>query len=125
MEKKLAQLPTTEQKLSSLIHMIFAEARKWLKGNDAFEFRYKYEIAELAFRDAYSELLKQLLQQEIEAGEFSPDPQDLTVHLIQGMISESMHLVTANPFLLPTFPSPTARTTRRPGRVPAAPCPPW
>jgi AcrR family transcriptional regulator len=99
MENELTRLPTCREKFAQLIHMVFAEARKWLKENDAFEFRYKYEIAELAFKDAYSELMKQLLQQGIEAGEFASAPVDLTVRMIQGMISESMRLVSANPDL--------------------------
>ena len=99
METDLKQFPTWREKFAQLIHMIFNEARKWLKENDAFEFRYKYEIAELAFKDAYSELMKQLLQQGIEAGEFASAPVDLTVRMIQGMISESMRLVSANPDL--------------------------
>jgi len=99
MERDLAQYPTNREKLAQLIHMVFGEAKKWLKENDAFEFRYKYEIAELAFKDAYSELMKQLLQQGIEAGEFASMPVDLTVRMMQGMISESMRLVSANPDL--------------------------
>jgi len=99
MESDLKQFPAYREKLTHLIQMIFGEAKKWLKQNDAFEFRYKYEIAELAFKDAYSELMKQLLQQGIEAGEFSPVPVDLTVRMMQGMISESMRLATANPDL--------------------------
>ena len=99
MEQKLAQFPTADAKLAQLIRLVFAEAKKWLKTNDAFEFRYKYEIAELAFKDAYSELMKQLLQQGIETGEFPAVPVELTVSMMQGMISESMRLVSANPDL--------------------------
>ncbi len=100
MESGLAQSPTHREKLAQLIHLIFCEAKNWLKDNDAFEFRYKYEIAELAFKDAYSELMKQLLQQGIEAGEFAAAPVELTVRMLQGMISESMRLVSANPDLV-------------------------
>lgn len=99
MEAELAALPSAKDKLAQLIRLVFAEARPWLKANDAFEFRYKYEISELAFKDAYSELLKQLLDQGIAAREFSATPTDLTVRLIQGMIAESMRLVAANPDL--------------------------
>jgi hypothetical protein len=100
MEKDLAQYPTCREKLAQLIHLVFAEARKWLKDNDAFEFRYKYEIGELAFKDAYSELMTRLIRQGIEAGEFSEAPVELTVRMMQGMISESMRLVSANPDLV-------------------------
>jgi len=99
METQLAQLPTSEARLAHLIHLIFYEAKQWLKENDAFEFRYKYEIAELAFKDAYSELLARLLQQGIDSGEFVVMPVDLTCRMIQGMISEAMRLVSADPDL--------------------------
>lgn len=97
MESDLEQVSSHSEKLTRLVQMIFAEARQWLKSNDAFEFRYKYEIAELAFKDAYSELLSRLLQQGIEAGEFASVPVDLTVRMIQGMIAETMRQVTSDP----------------------------
>lgn len=97
MKNELEQLATNEAQLTKLIHLIFSEAKQWLKENNAFEFRYKYEIAELAFKDAYSELLASILQQGMAAGEFTQAPLDLTVRMIQGMISESMRMVSVNP----------------------------
>src|SRR5512136_74981 len=38
MDKELDQFPTNREKLAQLIHLVFKEARKWLKENDAFEF---------------------------------------------------------------------------------------
>lgn len=99
MECDLAPLTSTSEKLTHLIHLIFAEAKKWLKSNDAFEFRYKYEIGELAFKDAYNELLQTLVQQGMANGEFSQSPVEVTVRMIQGMIAESMRLVAVNPEL--------------------------
>ena len=77
--------------------MIFAESRKWLKENDAFEFRYKYDIAGLAFQDAYNDLLAELIAAGIQAGEFREGTVDLTVRFINGIISESMKVLSANP----------------------------
>jgi AcrR family transcriptional regulator len=99
MERDLARFATYGEKLAQLVRLIFAEAKKWLKENDAFEFRYKYEIGELAFKDAYGELLQTLVKQGIESKEFSQAPVELTTRLIQGMIAESIRLVTANPDL--------------------------
>lgn len=99
MKSELTQLPSSGEKLAQLIRLIFAEARPWLKENDAFEFRYKYEISELAFKDAYSELIKEILETGMEDEEFVQAPVDLTMHLVQGMVAESMRLVTANPDL--------------------------
>jgi len=80
--------------------MIFSETRKWLKqGNDAFEFKYKYEIAQLAFTDAYNEVFKKLLQEGIDNGEFHLSNIEITIRFINGIISESMKLISSNPDL--------------------------
>jgi AcrR family transcriptional regulator len=99
MAADLSGLPTQMGKLDQLVGMIFSESRKWLKGNDAFEFRYKYDIAGLAFQDAYNDLLAELIRGGVEAGEFREGPVDLTVRFINGIISESMKLLTVNPEL--------------------------
>jgi len=99
MERKLEELATYREKIERLIQMIFSESRKWLKKNDAFEFRYKYEIAELAFQDTYAELITEIVQKGTEQGEFSVPQVDLTVRFIRGIIAESMNLLSANPEL--------------------------
>ncbi|MBU0529714.1 TetR/AcrR family transcriptional regulator [bacterium] len=100
MDKNLEQFSTCQEKIKQLILMIFSETRKWLKqGNDAFEFKYKYEIARMAFQDAYGELIKKLIQQGIEKGEFPKANVDMNVRFIYGIISEAMNLVNSNPEL--------------------------
>jgi AcrR family transcriptional regulator len=96
MESKLASLPTCREKLGQLVRMIFAESRQWLRGNDAFEFKYKYEISELAFQDAYRELIQRLIQGGVEAGEFVQVPVETTTRFVQGIISESMRALQAD-----------------------------
>jgi AcrR family transcriptional regulator len=100
MAADLQELPTAKEKLDQLVRMIFTESRKWLKQNDAFEFRYKYDIAGLAFQDAYNELLAELIREGIDTGEFREGPVDLTVRFINGIISESMKILSANPELV-------------------------
>jgi AcrR family transcriptional regulator len=100
MAADLKELPTAKEKLDQLVRMIFTESRKWLKENDAFEFRYKYDIAGLAFRDAYNDLLAELIHEGIDAGEFRQGPVALTVRFINGIISESMKVLSANPELV-------------------------
>ncbi|MFA5996046.1 MAG: TetR/AcrR family transcriptional regulator [Patescibacteria group bacterium] len=99
MAKQLSAVYTSEKKLKILIELIFKESRKWLKSNDAFEFKYKYEIAELAFQEAYSQLIKQIMEEGMNHKEFAKQPLDLTVKFIQGLIAESMKLLHANPLL--------------------------
>jgi AcrR family transcriptional regulator len=99
MERELAAYPTHREKLEHLIRMIFAESRQWLKTNDAFEFKYKVEIAELAFQDTYEELIVDLVQGGIDAGEFSAPQADLAGRFIRGIIAESMKLLQSDPDL--------------------------
>ena len=100
MEKDLEACATYHEKIEKLVHMIFDQTRQWLKeGNDAFEFKYKYNIAELAFKDAYGELVTELVKGGIEAGEFSGGSVAVTVRFIQGIIKEAMDIVVADPDL--------------------------
>lgn len=99
MERELDAYPSHREKLERLIRMIFAESRQWLKTNDAFEFKYKVEIAELAFQDTYEELLVELVQGGTEAGEFSAPQADLAGRFIRGIIAESMKLLQSDPNL--------------------------
>ena len=100
MAKKLVKYDTYEEKITRLIFMIFSETRKWLKsGNDAFEFKYKYEISELAFKEAYNELFRELIEKGIENNEFSIPNPDLSISFLNGIMSESMKLISVNPDL--------------------------
>ena len=93
MARELDTLPTYREKVEQLVRMIFAESRTWLKSNDAFEVKYKYEIAELAFQDTYEESTAELVQRGTEQGEFSTPQADLTGRFI---ISNA-RLYTSNP----------------------------
>lgn len=99
MEKQLKAYPSHQKRLEVLIRMIFDKSRTWLHQNDAFEFKYKYEIAALAFKDAFSSLLKEIISKGMETGDFNEGPVDLKISFIQGIITEAMNLLTANPEL--------------------------
>jgi AcrR family transcriptional regulator len=99
MEKELAVHPTYRARVEHLVRMIFAESRKWLRENDAFEFKYKYEIAELAFQDTYESLIADLIEKGTQAGEFSAPQAELTGRFVHGIIAESEKLLASNPDL--------------------------
>jgi AcrR family transcriptional regulator len=99
MEKELADIPLSTVKIDKLIRMIFTETKKWLKSNDAFEFKYKYDIAKLAFQEAFNELLEKYVEQGIASNEFNVSNVQLTIRFFNGIISESMAIVSANPEL--------------------------
>ena len=97
MELELEKVHSVREKISRLLRMIFSESKKWLRANDAFEFRYKQEIGELAFRDAYGDLLRRLIQSGMERGEFPRRDVETTLGFIQGILGETMKSLAKNP----------------------------
>ena len=98
MEKDINKFDTQTEKITQLVAIIFSETKKWLKkGNDAFEFKYKFEIAELSFKEAYNELFLKLIIEGIEKKEFEIADPKLIISFINGIFSESMKLVSVNP----------------------------
>jgi AcrR family transcriptional regulator len=86
------------EKISYLVSQIFTEANKWLKkGNDAFEFKYKFEIAEMAFKDAYNKLFEKIITDGVQSGEFKTGNVQFTMRFINGIFSEAMRLLSVNP----------------------------
>ena len=97
MEQKLADIPTFQEKLTALLKMIIAESKKWLALKDNLEYKFKTDMVSLALPDAYNELLKKLIVQGIESGEFGEIPVDITVRFIDGLIGESLKILYASP----------------------------
>ncbi|MBN2685825.1 MAG: TetR/AcrR family transcriptional regulator [Pontiellaceae bacterium] len=97
MKTKLVDLPSWTEKVSELVRMIFEESRKWLKTQDAFEFKYKYEIAQLAFKEAFGKLLHEYITVGMANGEFAAGNVEMKVGFVQGLISEAMRLLTSDP----------------------------
>ena len=97
MEKDLAKYQSETEMLRQLILQIFAKSKTWLKKNDVFEFRYKLEIGSLAFKDAFEELLYQIVKSGMEKGEFKKSSPEIKVRFIEGVISEGMDIIAQNP----------------------------
>jgi AcrR family transcriptional regulator len=98
MANKIKSYKTSSEKISALVNLIFIETKKWIKeGNDAFEFKYKFEIAEIAFKDAYNIIFEEIIAEGAKNGEFNSSDISLTISFINGVFSESMRLVQTNP----------------------------
>jgi AcrR family transcriptional regulator len=85
------------ERISALVRMIFTETRKWLKTNDAFEFRYKYEIAGIAFQDAYSALFLMIVTEGIARKELAEGDPATTVSFMKGVIAEGIRMLHEDP----------------------------
>jgi AcrR family transcriptional regulator len=97
MRQDLAGLPNAAAKIEGLVTIIFRQTRQWLGQNDAFEFRFKYEIAELAFREAFSGVFRGLIDEGVAAGEFAAGQPGLTLDFIQGIVARGMQIVHDSP----------------------------
>ncbi len=98
---RMENYETFAQKITELIMIIFRDARNWFRNsNDDFDFKYKFEIAETAFREAYSKLLDTLIRWGSEAGEFEAKDPHLTSCLANGIITAGLQLLTQNTNLL-------------------------
>ena len=93
MGQKIKLKKTISEKLEKLVEMTFAENLAWIKrGNSAFEFENKYEIASKAFQNAYQDLLKIILDDGVGKNEIPKQDIDLKVRFICSLIAEGIRL---------------------------------
>jgi TetR/AcrR family transcriptional regulator len=98
--KMLAEIrdePTVRARLHALIARIFQETGKWNRTRDAFEFRFKHELAEMAFSRAYQSVFLRLLQEGKEKGEFLIDDPEVSARFLQGVLSKGIELQEREP----------------------------
>jgi len=98
MEKIIAGENGISDKITVLIDMIFTENRKWIeRGNNAFDFTNKYEIAIEAFRNAYQQLLKKIINDSMSQKEIPEQDIDSLLMFITGILTESAKRFNADP----------------------------
>lgn len=96
-EPRLDLIPSYKKKMEQLVFIIFQDIRNWLKeSKDSFEFRFKFELTQQAFKQAYHSLAKELYIKGIEKGEFSNTNVDLTIKFLDSILLESIKLIHAN-----------------------------
>jgi TetR/AcrR family transcriptional regulator len=84
-------------RLHALIARIFGETRKWSRKNDAFEFRFKYELADRAFARAYEAMILGIVKEGMDAGAFNIEDPDTAVGFIQSLLSKGLEMQTREP----------------------------
>jgi hypothetical protein len=93
----VALLPTYAARLESVMRSMLDTARAHVVKTSEDEWLAEYEIAADAFRQANGELLRELVQGGMEAGEFPAGDASLVEKMIVAMVVEYLLLVNADP----------------------------
>jgi AcrR family transcriptional regulator len=98
LENELNSLQSAKEKLQYVIHQIYGISRPHVEANVADEDDYvvENEIVGSAFKDAYQHSVEKILISGMKSNEFKTMDVDLIIHLIYGMILESMKLIHQN-----------------------------
>jgi TetR/AcrR family transcriptional regulator, cholesterol catabolism regulator len=73
-------------KIEGLIGIVFDFTREWWRRNRDSEFVQRYQVAEQAFLDAYTDLIRDHVHEGVRSGEFTADDSEITVRLVSGLM---------------------------------------
>jgi AcrR family transcriptional regulator len=93
----VAALPTYRQRVEAAVCSMLDMARTHIADTGEDEWLREYEIAADAFRKANGDLLRELVEGGMEAGEFRPGDASLVERMVTTMIVEYLVLVNADP----------------------------
>ncbi len=93
----VALLPTYAARVESAVRSLLDVARDHIAWTGEDEWLREYEIAADAFRQANGELLRELVQGGMDAGEFRTGDASLVEKMVVAMIVEYLLLVNADP----------------------------
>ena len=93
----VAPLPTYAARLESAMRSLLEQARAHVMKTSEDEWLREYEIAADAFRKANGDLMRELVQGGMDAGEFAGGDAALVEKMVAAMIVEYLLLVNADP----------------------------
>jgi AcrR family transcriptional regulator len=93
----VAPLPTFAAQVEAVVRSLLDIARSHIDATAADEWLREYEIAADAFRQANGDLLRELVQGGMDAGEFRAGDAKLVEKMVAAMIVEYLLLVNADP----------------------------
>ncbi len=93
----VATQPTYAAKLEMLMRFVLDSARAHIDETTEGEWLQEYEVAADAFRKANGDLLRELVQAGMDAGEFPAGDATLVEKMVAAMIVEYLLLVNADP----------------------------
>jgi AcrR family transcriptional regulator len=93
----VAQLPTYAARVEAAVRTLLDVARSHIDATGEEEWLREYEVAADAFRKANGDLLRELVQGGMDAGEFRSGDASLVEKMVGAMIVEYLLLVNADP----------------------------
>jgi AcrR family transcriptional regulator len=95
----VALLPTYAARVQEAVRSVLEVGRAHIAATEREEWLHEYEIAADAFRAANGELLRELVQSGMNAGEFRAGDAWLAERMVTAMVVEYLVLVHADPSL--------------------------
>ena len=97
-EGELEVLSLAALKMETMIRINFTEFRKiHKKKSPAFDDRFQYEIASMAFREAFNRLVSDIVEEGVENKEFTVCGHEMTVKYVQALITETVRVLRDDP----------------------------
>lgn len=93
----VATLPDYASRVEAVVRSVLAAGRAHIAATGEDEWLREYEIAADAFRKANGDLLRELVQGGMDAGEFSAGDASLVERMVTAMIVEYLLLVNSDP----------------------------
>ena len=84
----LSALPTCRAKVEAALRIVIDMGRRHVEETEREEWLAQYEVAGDAFRKANGDLLRELVQAGMDAGEFVPGDAELVERMVTAMILE-------------------------------------
>ena len=93
----VATLPTYAERVEAITRFVLASARQHINETGREEWLREYEIAADAFRKANGDLIRELVQAGMDAGEFPEGDAALVEKMVAAMVVEYLIMVNADP----------------------------
>lgn len=93
----VAPLPTYAAKVEAVVTFVLNSARAHINETGREEWLREYEIAADAFRQANGELLRELIAEGMETGEFSPGDAEFVERMVAAMVLDYVVMMNDDP----------------------------
>jgi AcrR family transcriptional regulator len=93
----IAMLPTYAARIEALMSQVIALGRAHVEETTENEWIQEFEIAAEAYRSAIGDVMREVLQAGMDAGEFPKGDADFVQRMLDAMVVEYLKMVNADP----------------------------